>query len=81
MCAAFGVSRRTLERWRVWWRETFAESPWWRGRRGFFAPPVVTAALPRSLLARFAGDGIAPLLQVLEWLAPITTGAGVAMAS
>lgn len=25
---ALGVSRRTLERWCVWWCETFAASPW-----------------------------------------------------
>jgi hypothetical protein len=25
-----GVSRRTVERWREWWRSIFAESPFWR---------------------------------------------------
>lgn len=78
---ALGVSRRTLVRWRAWWRETFAASPWWRGLRGRFAPPVPTATLPRSLLARFPGAGATPLVKLLELLAPITTGAGVAMAS
>jgi hypothetical protein len=78
---ALGVSRRTLERWRAWWRETFADSPWWRGLRGRFAPPVATATLPRSLLARFGGDGMTPLVKLLELLAPITIGAGVAMAT
>jgi hypothetical protein len=76
-----GVSRRTLERWRAWWREAFAASPWWRGVRGRFMPPVPTATLPRSLLERFAGDGHVPLVKLLELLAPITTGAGVTMAS
>lgn len=76
-----GVSRRTLERWRAWWRETFATSPWWRGVRGRFTPPVATGTLPRSLLVRFAGNGHVPLVKLLELLAPITTGAGVAMVS
>jgi len=78
---ALGVSRRTLERWRDWWRETFAASPWWRGLRGHFAPPVPTATLPRSLLAPFSGEGTTPLVRLLELLAPITTGSGVAMGS
>jgi hypothetical protein len=76
-----GVSRRTLARWRVWWQSTFAQSPWWRGQRGRFAPPVPTTRLPGALLARFAGAGLMPLVKLLEWLAPISTGAGVAMAS
>src|SRR6266700_2445344 len=25
-----GVNRRTVERWRAWWRNTFAASPFWQ---------------------------------------------------
>lgn len=46
----FGVSARTLARWRTWWREVFAESPAWRGARSRFATPVPASALPASLL-------------------------------
>ena len=50
-----GVSRRTVERWRAWWRETFAESPFWRIVSAAFMPPVETRLLPASLLERFSG--------------------------
>lgn len=69
-----GVSRRTLDRWRTWWRETFPASAFWRAARGRFVPPVAVAALPASLLARFTGaDAAARLLAALRFLAPLTT--------
>jgi hypothetical protein len=48
--------------------------------RGRFVPPVPTTALPDSLLQRFAGDGSAPLVALLRFVAPTTTatdGAGL----
>lgn len=68
-----GVSGRTLKRWRVWWREAFVASPFWRGAQGRFMPPVATEALPASLLERFAGDERTRLLHALGFLAPLTT--------
>ncbi len=68
-----GVSVRTLKRWRVWWRETFVTSPFWRGAQGRFMPPVGIEALPASLLERFAGDERARLLHALTFLTPLTT--------
>jgi hypothetical protein len=76
----FGVSRRTVERWRVWWREAFAESAFWKAAVAAFMPPVVRDLLPASLLKRFTGDGEAPLVAVLRFLGPITGGAGLAQA-
>ena len=72
--AWLGVSVRTLKRWRAWWRETFVVSAFWRGVKGRFMPPVVAAALPASLLERFAGrDERMRLLHVLVFLEPLTT--------
>jgi hypothetical protein len=71
-----GVSRRTVVRWREWWSSVFTESPFWRAH-GAFVPPVTAAALPASLLKRFAGDIEQQLLSLLRFLAPITTGAGL----
>jgi hypothetical protein len=68
-----GVDRRTLGRWRQWWRDTFAASPWWMAMCGRFVPPVSTAALPGSLLERFAGDRWEPLVALLRFVAPTTT--------
>lgn len=68
-----GVSVRTLKRWRAWWRETFVASAFWRVAQGRFMPPVATATLPASLLARFAGDERTRVLAALAFLAPLTT--------
>jgi hypothetical protein len=68
------VSRRTVERWRRWWREAFPESALWRELRGRFMPVVATDALPLSLLDRMPGvDEQSRLVAVLRLLAPITT--------
>jgi hypothetical protein len=72
-----GVTVRTLKRWRVWWRETFVVSAFWRGARSRFMPPVMIETLPASLLERFAGDERARLLHTLAFLAPLTTRAAL----
>ncbi len=74
----FGVSRRTVERWRRWWREAFAESPFWRAAAAAFMPPVEPGSLPASLLERFGGNDEARLVALLRFLGPITGGAGLA---
>lgn len=71
----FCVSRRTLLRWRRWWRETFPASRFWQAARGQWAQPVATATLPGSLLAAFAGmeSPGEQVLAVLRWLAPLSS--------
>lgn len=75
----FAVSRRTLLRWRCFWRETFAQSRFWLVAQGRFATPVRIEGLPGSLLEAFAGivDSAEQVLTALRFLAPITTGAGL----
>lgn len=51
----FAVSRRTLYRWRRWWREVVPLSRWWQGERGQMATPVDPEQLPGSLLGAFSG--------------------------
>jgi hypothetical protein len=72
-----GVSRRTVERWRIWWRETFAESPFWRIAAASFMPPVETGTLPASLLERFSGGDEDRLVALLRFLGPITGGVAI----
>lgn len=67
-----GVSRRTVERWCRWWRSEFVQTPFWRLARGRFAEPVTPAALPSSLLERFAGDGAGQLEALLKFLRPLS---------
>ena len=69
----FGVTVRTLKRWRLWWRQTFIASAFWRGAQGRFVPPVRIDTLPASLLERFVGDERTRLVHTLAFLAPMTT--------
>jgi hypothetical protein len=71
--AAVGVSRRTLARWRRWWRCIVPQTRFWRVARGVFRTPV-DGELPASLLERIDGNPLAKLVAVLRFLSPITTG-------
>ena len=73
LCAWLGVSRRTLARWRRWWREVFAPSAFWRSARGRLRSPQADGALPGGLVQRFAGDLRARLVAALRFLSPLTT--------
>ena len=67
-----GVSRRTVERWCRWWRSEFVQTPFWRLAQGRLAKPVTLAALPSSLLERFAGDEAGKLVALLKFLRPLS---------
>ena len=70
----FGVSRRTLRRWRRWWLQEFPASRLWARKRGDFMPPVDKQDLPASFLERFLGDEArSRVIQALRFLAPLTT--------
>jgi len=69
-----GVNRRTVERWRAWWRDTFTASPFWQIGRATFMPPVDQDRLPASLIERFTGSGAEQLIALLRLIAPITGG-------
>jgi len=71
----FGVSPRTVRRWRRWWGEVFAVSGFWRGARGDFVPGLKVHDLPGGLLARMAGgDRAEALVATLRFLCPVTVG-------
>jgi hypothetical protein len=74
--ALVGVSRRTVLRWRNWWRTVFTDSPFWRAHRAL-APFASTADLPASLLRSFDGAIEQQLISLLRFLTPITTGRGI----
>ena len=74
LVAWLGVSGRTLQRWRTWWRTSFVTTAFWRAVHGHFLPPVAVDALPASLRERFAGpDERAQLARLLRFLSPLTT--------
>lgn len=67
-----GVSRRTLQRWRAWWREQFPHTPLWRWACARFMPSVPEEQLPVGLIERFAGPPHEALMRFLVWLSPVT---------
>ncbi len=71
------VDRRTVARWRRWWRDSFTATPFWRIARAAFMPPVEHDSLPASLLDRFTGDAADRLIALLRFLGPVTGGAGM----
>lgn len=74
---AIGASRRTLARWRTWWRELFTATPFWRSARAQWVPAVSTADLPSSLLERFVeGEAWRRLFLLLDFVKPVTTRSG-----
>jgi len=77
--ALVGVSRRTVMRWRDWWRTVFTDSPFWRAHRAL-APAANAPDLPASLLQSFDGAIERQLISLLRFLAPITTGRGILQA-
>lgn len=67
-----GVHRRTLQRWREWWRMAFISTPFWTMARGALMPQPTAPALPASLLERFVGpDDTTRLVQCLRFLVPL----------
>lgn len=70
---ALGIDRRTLARWRQWWLVTFLESSFWREARARFMPPLCLQTMPLSLCLSFEVERRDRLLDLLKFLAPITT--------
>lgn len=68
---ALGVSRRTLTRWRAWWREAFVASAFWQTLRVHLGPTLGDGPLPAALLQVMPGaNRRQSLLRVLLLLAP-----------
>jgi hypothetical protein len=70
LAKAVGVDRRTVVRWRLWWREDFTTSAFWQMARAAFMPPVEQDRLPAALIERFRGAGAEPLIALLRFIAP-----------
>lgn len=75
----FGVDRRTVGRWQVFWREQFPETQFWKVARGRLVPKYQLRDLPSSLLTAFIRG---PDLEkgwgrLLQFLSPITIRGGL----
>jgi hypothetical protein len=74
---AVGPSLRTLRRWLTWWTKTFTRMPFWKVARARLMPVLDEAALPASLVERFAsGDDYADVEHALAFIGPVTTATG-----
>ena len=75
----FEVDRRTIDRWRVFWREHFPQTPFWKVARSRFVPKLAIANLPRALLDAFIhrDDSKEDWKRLLEFLSPITITGGL----
>lgn len=71
---AIGVDRRTIARWRVWWREVFTTTAFWSSARAALMPPVDARRLPAALLERFGGRAAERLVALLRFLSPLSGG-------
>ena len=65
------VPAQTIKRWRLWWRETFAESAFFKTARGQFKAQIEEATLPTSLLLCFEDADLSSLQRFLRFLTPL----------
>ena len=67
----FNVDRKTVMRWRVYFRDIFPHSPQWQQIRGLFPSSVGNKSLPADLLNHFLSqnkhtqDALAECLRIL----------------
>jgi len=75
----FGVERRTISRWRVFWNEHFPQTTFWKVARARLVPVFEIVDFPRSLLEAFvrACDDRDGWKKLLRFLSPITTAKGL----
>ena len=76
LCRELEVDRRTLRRWRRWWREEYSSSAHWRALRARFPDPP-RGDLPRSCLMLLGGLRPRPIRDLLRALGPLTGGANM----
>jgi hypothetical protein len=74
---ALSVDRRTLERWRRWWRETFPQTRFFKEVQARLLPPVDQDSLPQSLLLRFGKGSLDSVVSLLRFLAPCGSDPGL----
>lgn len=78
LAAQLPVSRRTVQRWRRWWRETLPSTRFWGGARAELVLGAAEALLPGFLLTAFSGvaDLRERLVAVLMWLSDLGLSPG-----
>lgn len=75
----FGVDRRTIVRWQMWWKEVFASSPFWRSARARIASLPKPREIPRALVLVFRAESREHMKDLLKFLSPITASSRLKM--
>ena len=77
----FDADRRTIGRWRVFWREHFPQTAFWKVARSRLAPKIDITDLPRALFDAFihSDDSREDWKRLLEFLSPITITGGLSI--
>lgn len=70
----FGISRKTLNRWFVYYQEVFPQTPWWQQLRGLVGVEVSDQRLPVSLLEHFISHSINNQHGLVKCLCFLATG-------
>jgi hypothetical protein len=70
---ALRIDSRTLKRWRQWWLDNFVRSSFWKEMRARFMPLLCEETLPLSLCARFDLERCERLLDLMQFLRPLST--------
>lgn len=75
----FGADRRTIARWRVFWREHVPQTAFWKVACGRLVPAAEITALPKLLLEAFLRtDNTCQCWgRLLRFLSPITIAGGL----
>lgn len=69
------VSESTWKRWRLWWRESFMATQFWKQSRGLVITTIeATKSFPRALLNLFSGKIEEKMYRALKFFSPLTSG-------
>lgn len=69
------VTESTWKRWRRWWRQSFALTPFWQQAKGLTPTAIESCqTVPRALLNSFQGALEEKMRLLLQFLSPLTGG-------
>lgn len=71
---AYGISMRTLWRWRSFWVETVPRTTFWQEAKGRLMPVPDPATLPQALLGALSDWHEDPGIALLRFLKPLSIG-------
>lgn len=72
LCDSFGVSRRTIKRWLIYFRFVFPRSTAWQKMRGVVSAAILNHTLPLSLLHHYFSDTATPKEALIQCLCLMT---------